>query len=273
MVSDRPLVILGCGFTGAVAATLARAEGRLVVATTRSADSLDSLVSKGISAHVTPTLDAPALDRLGVEGADVLVTLPPDGRTDRAIAGALRAARSIVYLSTTGVFGAARGVINEQTPVDARTDKAQARLEAEEIYRELGATVLRCAGIYGPFRGLHTRVARGDYKIPGDGTNVVSRVHVRDLARLSLAALQRRPHDVFVVADACPVPQIEVIRWLCDELKSPLPPSVPIGEAPETLRHDRSIDARRVREALGVTLDLPSYREGFRACWAVERAT
>jgi nucleoside-diphosphate-sugar epimerase len=41
--------------------------------------------------------------------------------------------------------------------------------------------VLRAAGIYGPGRGLLERIRAGSYRIVGDGSAHVSRIHVIDL--------------------------------------------------------------------------------------------
>jgi nucleoside-diphosphate-sugar epimerase len=102
---------------------------------------------------------------------------------------------------------------------------------------------------------------------------VVSRIHVEDLSLLVLAALDRAaPGEIFVVADDAPVPQIEVVRWLCARLGVEPPPAAPPEEIHETLRHNRAVDNAHIKRALGVTLRYPTYREGFEACLAVERA-
>src|SRR5512132_3489472 len=215
MENRPPLVILGCGFTGVEAARLARAEGRAVLASTRSAERAAELAALGIEARVLPRLDAAAARELVPAGADVLVTFPPDGVTDALIAPALGAARALVYISSTAVYGDAAGEIDECVPVDPRAPRASARLAAEEAYRAQGAVILRAAAIYGPGRGLQVRLARGEHRVAGDGLAVVSRIHVTDLARIALAALDRGPRGaVFNAADAAPVPQIEVITWL-----------------------------------------------------------
>jgi nucleoside-diphosphate-sugar epimerase len=143
--------------------------------------------------------------------------------------------------------------------------------------------VIRAAGIYGPGRGLHLRLSHGSFRVPGDGTNVVSRIHVADLAELVLGVFRGATSapaergarggqgEIFVAADDTPVPQIEVIRWLCSFLGSPMPPHAPLAEVPETLRHDRSVDNRRVKARTGLSLLYPGYREGFTACLAEER--
>jgi len=269
-----PLVILGCGFTGLEVARRARSRGSRVIATTRSPDKMPGLVELGIEARLVSMLDADLVGNVLPAGADVLVALPPDGTTDAEIAPALRSARHVVYISTTGVFGAARGHVDESTPVDPSEPRARVRLEAEGAYLAAGATILRAAGIYGPGRGLHRRLLAGDFRVPDDGSNVVSRIHVADLASLVLAAmaapLDRVRGEVFVVADDAPVPQIEVIRWLCARLDLPLPAALPIREVAPTLRHDRAVDNTRIKRALSSSLAYPSYREGFEACITAE---
>ncbi|UQA62520.1 NAD-dependent epimerase/dehydratase family protein [Polyangium aurulentum] len=266
MSEQRPLIILGCGYTGAEAARQALAAGRRVVGTTRSPERASELSRVGVEARVVERLED-EVAHLVPEGADVLVTFPPDGRTDVAIAKALGRARAIAYISSTGVYGDASGHIDEDTPVDGRDAKAAARLGAEEAYRAAGGIVLRAAAIYGPGRGLHVRLAKGEHKVAGGGRNVVSRIHVEDLARLALAALEKaEAGSTFVVADDAPVPQAEVIGWLCARMGVEAPKEVPREALPPTLQHDRAVDGRRIQRALGVGLRYPTYREGFGAC-------
>lgn len=269
MDNRAPLVVLGCGFTGMEAARLALAAGRRVLASTRSAAHAAELAALGIEARVLPHLDAAATSALVPAGADVLITFPPDGVTDAQIAPALGAARALVYISSTAVYGEAAGAIDERVPVDPSAPRAAARLAAEEAYRAQGAVILRAAAIYGPGRGLHIRLARGEHRIAGDGLAVVSRIHVTDLARLALAALDRGARGaIFNAADAAPVPQIEVITWLAARLGVPVPPSAPPATLHETLRHDRAVDGSLARRTLGVDLAYPSYLEGFASCLA-----
>lgn len=268
------LVILGCGFTGSEVARQALGRGTNVVATTRSRERATLLHGLGITVHVSPSLNRESVAAIVPQGALVLVAFAPDGHSDAEIAPALTSAERIAYISTTGVYGSARGRVDESTPVDATEPRAAARLAAERMYLDLGATVLRAAGIYGPGRGLHRRILDGDFHIPGTGQNVVSRVHVADLAAVVLGVLGApQPilrSEVFVVADDTPVPQIDAIRWLCERLEVPIPPSSPIDQVAPSLRHDRAVDSARIKRALSLSLAFPSYREGFAACLAAE---
>jgi nucleoside-diphosphate-sugar epimerase len=264
------LVVLGCGFLGGEAARQALAAGREVVATTRDPARAAALAAVGVRVHLAPALTPEDVAVLVTPGAEVLVAFPPDGATDAAIAPRVAGAGAVAYVSTTGVYGEARGRVDESTAVDPRTPRAALRLAAEEAWRRQGACILRAAGIYGPGRGLHRRLADPSWRIPGDGSNVVSRIHVEDLAALALGALRARVDGTWVVADARPVPQLEAIRWLCERTGRPEPPFAPLAEVSETLRHDRRVDGSALRARLGVTLRYPGYGEGFAACLEAE---
>jgi nucleoside-diphosphate-sugar epimerase len=268
---NETLVILGCGFTGTVAARMWLEAGGRVIGTIRSPRPAESLSNMGIDVRIVPRLDAEIGLSLLNDHPRVLVTYPPDPETDRALLPLLSRARAAVYVSSTGVYGNAAGRIDESTPVDPSEPRAALRLAAERFAQMAGAVVLRAAAIYGPGRGLHVRLVRGEHRIAEGARNVVSRIHVQDLARLCLAALERGNRgDVFVVADNAPVPQAEVISWLCEKLGLPLPPEIPREQLPVTLQNNRHIDARKIQESLGMSLQFPTYREGFMNCFEVE---
>jgi nucleoside-diphosphate-sugar epimerase len=258
-------VILGCGFTGEAIARLASLDGWDVLATTRSLEKASRLRNKGIPAVVAEQPEELA----GVLLTDdrVAVTFPPDGHTDLEVAARLRSVKSVVYVSSTGVYGDATGRIDGKTPASLQGGRIASRLSAERSYLEIGGIVLRAPGIYGPGRGLHERIRSGQYRLPGDGSRAVSRIHVDDLARFVLAALERgRPRSVFAIGDDAPVPQREVVAWLVDLLGAPMPPSVPLDQVDETLRHDRQVDPTEAKRELGIELTYPTFREGFRMC-------
>lgn len=209
--------------------------------------------------------------REGFMDADVVVSFPPDGRTDARMAALMESARRIVYVSSTGVYGETRGRIDNETPAAPNDDTGRLRLVAEDSWRSAGATVVRAPGIYGPGRGLHRSLQTGAYRLPGDGSGVISRIHVADLAGVLLAALDGNVAGrTYVVGDLCAVPQREVVEWLCERLGRALPPSMPLDQAPRTLRGSRAVDPTETLSELGVSLRYPSYKEGFAACLAAE---
>jgi hypothetical protein len=254
---SQEVLVLGAGYTGKTVLELARERGLATKAVVRSAARAEALRDHGVV--VAPIFDA-ALAALAGPSTHVVVTLPPDGETDARLT---LHAGAITYVSSTAVYGDRHGVVDDQTPVTEKpTASVARRLEAEEIWRRRGATVLRCPAIYGADRGLHVRVVRGQHRIPGDGSGYVSRIHVEDLAALILAA-PRAPGETFVVGDEKPARHADVVRWICEAYGAPMPPSVPLSEVHESLRGDRRVDGSRALRVLGVALRYPSYEVGY----------
>jgi len=272
MTTPRPtLLIVGYGQLGmAVHRELSRRDTHAILATTRSLARADEmratfrvdtlLLRDDASASVDALRAAVRAD------TDVVVSFPPDGTSDAAFAPALRAARRIVYISTTGVFGPVSGHVDDDTPVAPEDARAAPRLHAEDLWRDVGAIVLRAPAIYSAGSGLHKRLLAGTHRLVEDGNRYVSRIHVDDLAVLALAALDRAaPRSTYVVGDHEPATQRAVVEFLCARLALPLPPAISASDAPPTLRGNRIVDASRALRELGVTLRYPSYREGYEA--------
>jgi nucleoside-diphosphate-sugar epimerase len=258
------IVLLGVGMVGRAVYDAVRGDAH-VVGVTRQPDRLFEFVHAGIDPIVMPWPSAEVIAPV-VEGADVLVSFPPDGSTDAVLASACKNARSIVYISSTGVYGAHTGKVDDSTRVAAHDPQTLTRLQAEEIWREVGATVLRAPAIYGPTSGLHIRLRKGDYKIPGDGSGMVSRVHVEDLAQFILHAFdKRRQRETYVVGDLQPASHKEIVEWLCEKMDVPVPPYAPLDGVSPHMRASREVDSTRAREELGVSLKYPTYKEGFTA--------
>lgn len=254
-----PLVLVGCGYTLTRLAARERS-GRPVVASTRDEARRAFLEQHGVEVLGDPLGLASAV----TEGAEVVVSIPPAAGLDVPLSDALRRRRPrrLVYVSSTGVYGAAKGRLDEDSPVGSGP-QAEARVRAEGLYRAAGAVILRSAGIYGPGRGLHDRLASGSFRLPGDGSGHVSRVHVEDLVTaIQIGLASAAPGAVLNVADDAPVTLREVVAWLCERLQLPIPESEPLEQAPLTLRGDRMIQNARLK-ALGWSPRYPSFREGY----------
>lgn len=251
-------IVFGAGFTGARVAALAASHGEEVIAVVRSAERAEKLAGSPFRVTREPVVD---VARAFVDASThAIVCFPPDGSTDAALAPLLATAAAVSYVSTTGVYGDHEGEVDDATPASSSAQRS--RLDAEDAYRGVGGTILRAPGIYGPDRGLHVRVRTGAHSMPGDGANVMSRIHVDDLAALLLASRAVRG-ETFVVGDLEPASQREVCTWICREYGCPMPPSLPPERVHESLRRNRRIDPSRVLSALDVTLRFPTYRDGM----------
>ena len=265
----KSALVLGCGYTGRRAARLLLRDGWSVVGTSRDPGRLTDL--EGLQ---PVEFDASEDDPAKLPSADVLLYSIPTLRTDsgldepaprlvRRLAGRYRRA---VYLSTTGVYGAAEQV-DENTPIAPQTERQRLRAAAESAFQQADwdSLILRPAAIYGSGRGVQVALPKGQYKLVGDGSNFVSRIHVDDLAAIVAAAVQSDLIGAYPVADADPSSSRDIAYFCAELLGCPPPESVALKDVSETRRSNRRADGSAVLRTLGLTLRYPSYRQGVPA--------
>jgi len=269
------LLILGAGFTGLRVAHVARAQGVPVAATTRAPDKGVRLAEMGLTAVVNERLNPAALEAHLHADTHVLVTFPPDGETDAALAETVcdRSAR-VVYLSSTAVYAEGTSTIDATTQAFASNQRGQQRLLAEAPWQRAGATIVRAPGIYGPGRGLHQRLVQGRLPAAVASLTVTSRVHVDDLARALWFTLIRPPRDrVYVIADDRPASHYEIVCWLAERLNMPVPPLDAAETQSAVVGSERRVDGTQLRNELALQLEYPTYREGYAHCLAADHET
>ena len=248
------ILILGCGYTGSRVAALLRAKGHDVLPIRR--------------AQIDFNLPSSVPDLADIAPANCIVLHSIPSLPDNADALLLKAleqkAQRIVYLSTTGVYGAAE-LVDENTPVAPRNQRelARAATEAAVSSGPWQSLILRPAAIYGPGRGVHVSMAQGQYTLLGEGKNFISRIHVDDLARLATAALLSSQIGAYPVADQHPCTSREIAEYCAQLFHLPPPVSVEESRVPLSRRTNRRVDGRAVFQLLGLTLLYPSYREGI----------
>jgi nucleoside-diphosphate-sugar epimerase len=235
-------------------------------------------------ARATPELDG------AIAAADyALISIPPDANGDPVLAAcghalaARRSLRSVVYLSTVGVYGDhGGGWVDERTPSAPRSERSRWRVAAEQAWQRFGArhgvpvAVLRLAGIYGPGQNALVALARGKARRIVKPGQVFNRIHVGDIAQAIDAAFARGAAGVFNLADDEPSPPADPIVFAAELMGHAPPPEIPFAQAaPSMSELGLSFwqDCRRVRNdklkrELGVTLRYPTYREGLRALFA-----
>jgi nucleoside-diphosphate-sugar epimerase len=227
--------------------------------------------------------------------ADVaLVSIPQTAQGDPALTafGAALAhagrLRSVVYLSTVGVYGdQSGGWVDEETTLRPDSERARERLAAERAWQTFGersgkaVAILRLAGIYGPGRNALVQIARGDARRIIKPGQVFNRIHVGDIAQAIHAAFAHDANGIFNVADDEPTPPADPIVFAAQLLGRDPPPEMRFEDAvlsmsPMALSFWQ--DCRRVRNnklkrELGVTLDYPTYREGLRALFEAQQTS
>jgi nucleoside-diphosphate-sugar epimerase len=275
--------LYGDGFTRIIGTV--RGAERAAVLNARLAGRLRALLFDGKSA-------APELLHAVGEADAALVSIPQDESGDpvlRACGDAFAHAqrlRSIVYLSTVGVYGDRGGDwVDEDTPATPHTPRARERLAAERAWREFGArrnipvAILRLAGIYGPGRNAFVQIARGDARRIVKPSQVFNRIHVDDIAQTIDAALARKASGIFNVADELPSPPADPLVFAAQLLGVPPPPEIPYDEAASSMsplaksfwQECRRVRNDKLKRELGVALRYPTYREGLRALFEQER--
>lgn len=264
-----PWWIIGCGYTGAALARALVARAADVTITRRDAAVVAAQAAELGVRGVRADLAAPATLAIPA-GAIVVCTAPPGGDPAGELRGLIDAARGaakLIYVSSTGVYAPGGGAsVDERWPIAPVTGSGRARAAAEAVLAEatLPWVSLRAAGIYGPGRGLVERVRAGTYRVVGDGTSHVGRIHVADLVAAIVAAAETPVVGAINVCDDDPAPIGEVADAVAAALGRPPPPRVPVeavsGEVAGMLTADRVLVNRRLRDELGVALRYPSWR-------------
>jgi len=269
IIKHMDVLIAGCGFTGSRVASRMLSAGDRVWITTRHPASVATLEQQGarlIEWDATCPQPLPIPD-----GAAILHSIPSLAISSNfvdptpALLGAIQGTPSrMVYLSTTGVYGSAREVDHHTHP-DPRTAREHVRLDAERNAAggPWSTLILRPAAIYGPGRGIHVSMLRGEYKFVGTGENYVSRIHVDDLAAHAEGALRSDVVGAYPVADEHPCSAREIAEFCSKLLNIPMPTSVAVEEVHDTRRADRRVDGSEIRRLLGLSLLYPSYRTGI----------
>jgi len=255
---------------------------RAAVLNTRFAGRLRALVFDGKTA--TPDMKS------AIGKADAALISIPQSETGDPVLAAFGDAfaqatqlRSIVYLSTVGVYGDRDGAwVDEDTPPRPDSKRGHDRRAAEDAWQKLGqrlgspVAVLRLAGIYGPGRNALLQIARGEARRVVKHGQVFNRIHVADIAQAIDAAFARRASGIFNVADDEPSPPGDVITFAAQLMGHDPPPEIPFEQAAPSMspmalsfwQECRRVKNDKLKRELGVRLLYPTYREGLRALFA-----
>jgi dTDP-4-dehydrorhamnose reductase len=263
-----------------------------VIGTTRGAGNVQQTAAKYAVETLAFAGAATAEIKAAIADADMLlVSTPPTQDIDPVlsvfsdtIAGASKL-KSVVYLSTTGVYGDHGGAwVDETTMPTASSQRGRARLLAETAWRRLGersqksVAILRLAGIYGPQRNALTQLRAGAAKRIIKPGQVFGRIHVADIAAVIDKVFAVAASGVFNVTDDEPAPPQDVIAFAADLLGIAPPPDIAFVDAVKTMSpmalsfyaECRRVRNDRLKRDLGISLRYPNYREGLRALFVHE---
>ncbi|MDT3688127.1 MAG: SDR family oxidoreductase [Pseudorhodoplanes sp.] len=282
------LFCFGLSYTAAAYIERHGAQFSRIAGTVRNADKAEQIAKNGIAGRA---VDAFAFDDMRAakslsDAALLIVSIPPDAHGDIALrdySDRLRqtsALRSIIYLSTIGVYGDHAGAwVDETTMPNPKSARSRERLKAELQWQDFGratgipVAIFRLPGIYGPGRNALINVARGEARRIVKPGQVFNRIHVHDIAQAIKAAYIRRANGIFNICDDEPAPAQDPIAYAADLLGAVLPAEVAFDDIKPTLSpmalsfyaESKRVRNTRMKDELGVSLLYPSYREGLRA--------
>lgn len=284
------LLIVGCGDVGLRVCRDRCSAHVQVMALTSSPDRVTQLRARGVLPLVGDLDQARSLRRLSGLAHRVLHLAPPAGdvggdprtaRLMRVLAQGV-APRSLVYASTSGVYGDCGGAwVDETRRLAPQTARAQRRVAAERLVRHYArqrytASILRIPGIYAPDREGGTpraRLLKGTPVLCTQDDVYTNHIHADDLARAAWMALWRgRAQRVYNTNDHTQLRMGDYFDAAADLYGLPRPERISRAQAqaqlPGTLmsfmNESRRMDNRRLLQELRITLHHPTVHEGLR---------
>ena len=257
-----------------------------VVALTHTRERAAALRSAGVVPIVADLDDPRSLHRLGGLARIVVHLAPPpaQGRIDtrtRALLTALHGVDTLIYVSTSGVYGDCHGAeIDETRTVAPATDRASRRVDAERRLRAWASrtatrlVILRVPGIYASDRLPTARIAAGTPVLLRADDVFTNHIHADDLARLIVFTIHRgAPQRVYHAVDDSAMRMGDWFDLIADAYGMQRPERVArdaIAErvAPNLLsfmRESRRLSNARIKNELGVRLLYPTVALGLKA--------
>ena len=283
------VLIVGCVDVGLRVARALPGPVR-VLALTSSPARLAPLRALGIVPLLGNLDDPRTLARLSGLAHRVLHMAPPPAQGWRdtrtlALTRVLRrrtAPQSIVYGSTSGVYGDCQGQrVSESRAANPGTPRAIRRVDAERAMRFLGrsagvdVSILRIPGIYAPDREGGTpreRLIKRTPVLRKKDDVYTNHIHADDLARASIRALWGgSPQRIYNVNDDSGMLMGDYFDTAAKLFKLPKPPRVPRSTASDQLPlmvlsfmgESRRMDNTRMKQELKLRLLYPTVREGL----------
>ena len=278
--------IFGLGYVGRPLGHLLASRGWQIRGTTRTPERLAADAAAGWQVYrfaddVPLTNPEEALD--GVDA--VLSTITAIGGSDPVLDAHGDVLSGFTgwsgYVSATSVYpDRPDGFCYEDTPTDPATKRGKARVIAEARWQELlGTELFRAAGIYGPGRSPFDSLRDGTARIIEHRGQLFNRIHVDDICRVIIAAMNRpRRGRIVNLADEKPAAQGDVVRHAAGLLgvSPPEPQSLEEADLSAMARSfyvsRRRVGSKVIGPELGVRLLYPDYESGLAAILEAETA-
>ena len=278
--------IFGLGYVGRPLGHLLASRGWQIRGTTRTPERLAADAAAGWQVYRFAD-DVPLTDpEEALHGVDaVLSTITAIGGSDPVLDAHGDVLSGFTgwsgYVSATSVYpDRPDGFCYEDTPTDPATKRGRARVIAEARWQELlGTELFRAAGIYGPGRSPFDSLRDGTARIIEHRGQLFNRIHVDDICRIIIAAMNRpRRGRIVNLADEKPAAQGDVVRHAAGLLgvAPPEPQSLDEADLSAMARSfyvsRRRVGSKVIGPELGVRLLYPDYESGLAAILEAETA-
>lgn len=283
----KKILIFGMGYVGQQLAAVLQCEYE-VIGTSRDGTGVNQLKWDGGESSDEIEVCIATADA-------VLCSIPPNDDGDVAFAqfGELikkSGVKWVGYLSTTGVYGDhAGGEVDEETALNPQNARAKKRVLAEQQWQRLQSAersvcIFRLPGIYGLGRSTFEAIKAGrakridvriDSGVREGEPHFFCRAHVDDIVRVILASLGQDVSGVnaYNIVDDLPAPQADVVQYAAEIMQVGALPLVSEDEADMSVMAKsfyaecKNMQNDKLKNALGVTLKYPTYKEGLDAIW------
>ncbi len=280
------LLILGCGDVGMRLLPLVRDRFRVFAVTSQAARQAELRAAGAVP--VVADLDDPAsLARLARLAHHIVHLAPPrsngtlDQRT-RNLTAILPERATLVYVSTTGVYGDCEGMrFDETRPVNPQNARAVRRVDGEQALRRWARrsgsrlAILRVPGIYAADRLPVERLRQATPALRDDEDVYTNHIHADDLARIIALALFRATScRIYHAVDDSEMKMGEYFDAVADAFHLPPPPRLARVQLSTVvspmllsfMSESRRLSNSRMKSELGVRLLYPQVRDGLNAC-------
>ena len=286
---NKTLLIFGCGYSARFVAQNLIKQGWTVFGTTRSKENFSDL----LEFKIQPVLwdDLSKINVILSEGCSLLTSIGPRLSSDDGLNKLSKILTSVKpkidwlgYMSSTGVYGdKLGGWVNEESALDTNTSQGQARVEAENNWKEfadyIGSPlfIFRIAGIYGPGRSIFDRLKAGRAKKIIKKDQFFNRIHVEDIGgAISLALLKTELAGIFNLSDDLPAAGGDVIDEATRIMKVPPLAKIDFWEADLTemaksfYLESKKVSNKKLIQTLNYSLKYPTYVSGLRSIFTID---
>ena len=210
-------------------------------------------------------------NRLRTEGTDALLAAGRQAGVRRFIAQSFAPYR---YLREGGMVKAEDDPLDPRPPAMMRETTA-AMDHVDQAVTDAGGIALRYGGFYGVSDVMTKAVRKRQYPLVGDGTGVMSFIHLDDAASATVLALDHHGPAIYNIVDDEPAPMREWLPAMADALGAKPPRRAPswlarliAGQGMVMMAAEsRGASNAKAKKELGWTLRYPSWRQGFTAAY------